>query len=369
VPARRPRSASASVSGKLPRWPATFRLGRRTVGEGCAPFLIAELSANHQQRLEAAVALIDAAAAAGADAVKLQTYTPDTITLPARTAPFRVGKGLWEGRYLHDLYGEAMTPWEWHADLAKHARRRGLVCFSTPFDETAVDFLEREMDPPVHKIASFEVNHIPLLRKVGETGKPVIMSTGMATGAEIALAVRTLRAAGCPALVLLKCVSAYPSLPRDFNLRSLPALRDTFHVPAGLSDHTMSDEVALGSVALGGCVIEKHLTLDRAAGGVDSGFSLEPAEFARMAQAVRTLHASLGSAQLGPTKQDLRQRRFRRSIFVAQDVARGAVFTPVNLRIVRPADGLDPARWDEVLGRKASRALKAGTPLKPGDWS
>lgn len=366
MPARSTRPGSA---GKLPRWPATFRLGRRTIGDGCAPWLIAELSANHKQRFEEAIRLIDAAAEAGADAVKLQTYTPDTITLPARTAPFRVGKGLWEGRYLHDLYGEAMTPWEWHAGLARHARSRGLACFSTPFDESAVDFLEREMRPPVYKVASFEVNHIPLLRRVGATRKPVIMSTGMATGAEIALAVRTLHAAGCPALVLLKCVSAYPSLPRDFNLRSLPALRDTFHAPAGLSDHTMSDEVALGSVALGGCVIEKHFTLDRSTGGVDSGFSLEPAEFARMAAAVRTLHASLGSPVLGPTRQDLKQRRFRRSIFVAQDVPRGGVLTTDNLRIVRPADGLDPARWDDVLGRTAKRALKAGTPLRAGDWS
>lgn len=355
-------------STKLPRWPATFRVGRREIGDGCAPFLIAELSANHRQRFDEAVAIIDAAAASGADAVKLQTYTPDTITLPARTAPFRVGKGLWEGRYLYDLYGEAMTPWEWHADLAKHARTRGLICFSTPFDETAVDFLEREMRPPVYKIASFEVNHIPLLRRVGATGKPVIMSTGMATQAEIGLAVRTLRRAGCPGLVLLKCVSAYPSDPRDFNLRSLPALHDTFGAPAGLSDHTMTDEVALGSIALGGCVIEKHFTLDRSAGGVDSGFSLEPPEFARMARAVRTLHASLGRPLLGPTRQDLKQRHFRRSIFVAQDIPRGAELTAQNLRVVRPASGLDPARWDEVLGRKARRGLRAGTPLKAGDW-
>ncbi len=354
---------------KLPRWPQTFQAGRRRIGAGCQPFLIAELSANHRQQLAQAHQLIEAAADAGADAVKLQTYTPDTITLPAHTPPFRVGKGLWEGRYLHDLYGEAMTPWEWHAELAAHARARGLVCFSTPFDETAVDFIAREMRPPVYKIASFEVNHLPLLRKVGRTGKPVIMSTGMATEAEIAVAARTLRSAGCPALVLLKCVSAYPARPEDFNLRSLRTLQDTFRAPAGLSDHTMSDEVALGAVALGAVAIEKHLTLHRADGGVDSGFSLEPAEFKRMATAVRTLHAALGSTALGPTAQDRGQRRFRRSIFVAQDIARGEELTAVNLRIVRPADGLDPARWDDVLGRKARRHLKAGTPLRAGDWS
>jgi pseudaminic acid synthase len=351
-----------------PPWPATFRAGRRTIGEGCPPFLIAELSANHNQRYEQALAIIDAAAEAGADAIKLQTYTPDTITLPAHTRPFRVGKGLWEGRYLYDLYGEAMTPWEWHAGLAKHARTRGLLCFSTPFDETAVDYLEREMRPPLYKIASFEVNHLPLLRRVGATGKPVIMSTGMATIEETEAAVRTLRESGCPALVLLKCVSAYPSQPRDFNLRSLPAMRTRFGMPAGLSDHTMSDEVALGAVALGAVAIEKHFTLRRADGGVDSGFSLEPSEFARMAGAVRTLHAALGSDKIGPTKQDLGQRRFRRSIFVARDVAAGETLTRENLRIVRPADGLDPARWEEVLGRPARRALTAGHPLRSGDW-
>lgn len=349
-------------------WPSSFRIGRRTIGASRPPLLIAELSANHRQRRDEAHRLIDAAAKAGADAVKLQTYTPDTITLPARTPRFRVGKGLWQGRYLRDLYAEAMTPWEWHAELATHARRRGLICFSTPFDESAVDFLERELHPPVYKIASFEVNHLPLLRRVGRTRKPVIMSTGMATAREIATAVRTLRQAGCPALILLKCVSAYPTKPDDFNLRSLVALRETFHVPAGLSDHTMTDEVALGAVALGAVAIEKHLTLSRADGGVDSGFSLEPAEFGRMARAVRTLHAALGRPVIGPTAQDRGQRRFRRSIFVARDVARGERLTPENLRVVRPADGLDPAYWEKVLGRKARRSLKAGTPLRTGDW-
>lgn len=356
------------MPAKPPRWPRTFRIARREIGAHRPPWLIAELSANHRQNIAAAHQLIDAAADAGADAVKLQTYTPDTITLPARTPAFRVGKGLWDGRYLYDLYGEAMTPWEWHAGLAAHARKRGLICFSTPFDETAVAFIEREMRPPVYKIASFEVNHLPLLRKVGATKKPVIMSTGMATGSEIAAAVRTLRAAGCPALVLLKCVSAYPTRPDDFNLRSLVALREKFFAPAGLSDHTMSDEVALGAVALGAVAIEKHFTLSRAEGGVDSGFSLEPAEFKRMATAVRTLHAALGSDAIGPTAQDRSQRRFRRSIFVARDIARGEKLSATNLRIVRPAGGLDPAQWEKVLGRRTRRRLKAGTPLRPGDW-
>ncbi len=348
-------------------WPERFRVRRAWIGEGAAPFIIAELSGNHQQRIENAIRLIDAAAEAGANAVKLQTYTADTITLPARTKRFRVGKGLWHGRHLHDLYREAMTPWEWHAPLAAHARKRGLVCFSTPFDETAVDFLEREMRPPLYKIASFEVNHLPLLRRVAATRKPVIMSTGMATGDEISAAARTLKQNGCPALILLKCVSAYPARAEDFNLRALTLLRARFGAPAGLSDHTMTDEVALGAIALGGCVIEKHLVLDRGDGAIDAGFSLEPAEFARLVRAVRALHAALGKAVLGPSRQDRSQRRFRRSIFVSKDVIRGGKLTAGNLRIVRPADGLDPARWDSVLGRAARRALKAGHPLRETD--
>ncbi|MGH8018557.1 MAG: pseudaminic acid synthase [Opitutaceae bacterium] len=348
-------------------WPARFRVKRAWIGEGAAPFIIAELSGNHQQRIDNAFRLVDAAAEAGANAVKLQTYTPDTITLPARTKHFRAGEGLWDGRYLHDLYGEAMTPWEWHAPLAAHARERGLICFSTPFDETAVDFLEREMRPPLYKIASFEMNHLPLLRRVAATRKPVIMSTGMATENEIASAVRTLKQGGCPALVLLKCVSAYPARADDFNLRALTLLRSRFGAPAGLSDHTLTDEVALGAIALGGCVVEKHLALDRRGGAIDAGFSLEPAEFARLVRAIRTLHAALGKAVLGPSHQDRSQRRFRRSIFVSKKLLRGEKFTADNLKIVRPADGLDPARWDSVLGRAASRPLEAGHPLRESD--
>jgi N-acetylneuraminate synthase len=257
-----------------------------------------------------------------------------------------------------------MTPWEWHGKLAEHARKRGLVLFSTPFDETAVDFIEESIDPPLFKIASFEVNHLPLLKKVGATRKPVLMSTGMATAREIGIALKTLRAAGCPGIVLLKCVSAYPSDPKDFNLRSLKSLQNTFGVPVGLSDHTMTNEVATASIALGACVIEKHLVLDRTAGGIDSGFSLEPAEFAEMANAAQTVFAALGSTKIGPTKQDKGQLRFRRSIFVAKDIKRGETLSPENLKIVRPADGLSPSEWDKVLGKQAKRTLKAGKPLK-----
>ncbi len=338
----------------------------RAVGAKETPYLVAELSGNHQQSLERALALVDAAADAGADAVKLQTYTADTLTLPARTAAFRLEGGLWDGRYLHDLYREAMTPWEWHGRLAERARERGLHCFSTPFDESAVDFLERTLNPPVYKVSSFEVNHGPLLRRVAATGKPVILSTGMAEGWEIERALGALK--GASGVVLLKCVSAYPADPKGFNLRSLVTLREAFGREVGLSDHALTDEVALGAVALGACVIEKHLCLSRAEGGVDSGFSLEPAEFARMAVAVRRLHAALGEGRLGTTAQDEGQRRFRRSIFVSAEVREGEVLTAANLKVVRPADGLDPFRWEEVLGKRAARGLSAGEPLREGDW-
>lgn len=342
--------------------------GRR-IGGGNRPFLIAELSGNHQQDLDRACDLIRLAAEAGADAIKLQTYRPDTLTLPIRNAYFAAGRGLWEGRYLWDLYAEAMTPWEWHGPLADCAHAEGLLLFSTPFDESAVDFLEAEIDPPVHKIASFELNHIPLLEKVGATGKPVILSTGMATGAEIQCALGTLRGSGCPAVVLLHCVSAYPARPEAFNLQAIPTLRQRFHVPVGLSDHSLGHGIALGATALGATVIEKHLTDRRADGGIDSGFSLEPQEFAEMARQVESIHRALGDGKLGCNEQDFESRRHRRSIFVSSNIGRGEQLTSANLRIVRPSDGLEPVRWSEVLGMVALRDLTAGDPLREGDFT
>ena len=341
-----------------------MKIGNRNVGRNTPPFLVAELSGNHRQEINRAKALIDAAAGAGADAVKLQTYTADTLTLPCRSEPFRVKTGLWKDRYLHDLYRQAMTPWDWHHELDAHARSRGLLLFSTPFDESAVDFLEETLDPPVYKIASFEVNHLPLLKRVASCRKPVIMSTGMATENEIEDAVRTLNEHGARGIALLKCISTYPADPVHFNLRSLLRLRKRFNCPVGLSDHSLSHEVALGSVALGATIIEKHLTLSRIDGAVDSEFSLEPQEFGEMRELTLRLHKALGDERLGPTSQEHEALRHRRSIFVARTVRAGDRFTAANLRVVRPADGLAPSYWERVLGSEATRDLEAGTPLQ-----
>lgn len=336
----------------------------RVIEEGSDPFLIAELSGNHQQSLNQAKDLIDAAAESGADAVKLQTYTPDTITLSEKNDFFRIKEGLWKGRYLYELYQEAMTPWEWTEELFEYAQKRGLLLFSTPFDETAVDFLEKSIDPVIHKVSSFEITHLPLLKKIGETKKPVLMSTGMALKEEIKKALEVLQKSGCPAVILLKCISQYPADPRDFNLKSLPLMAEEFGTLVGLSDHCLSEEVVLGAVALGAVCVEKHLVLSRELGGVDSGFSLEPKEFAHMAKSVRSLHASLGKPCLGATVQEEKQLHFRRSIFVSSPVGEGEILSYQNLKVVRPSVGLMPSEWETVLGKRATRDLKAGEPLR-----
>jgi pseudaminic acid synthase len=340
-----------------------FRIGDVAVGPGERCFLIAELSANHNQSFERAIKLVQAAKAAGADAVKVQTYTPDTITIQSDKEPFRIKGTLWAGRTLHDLYQEAYTPWEWHEPLQQKAHELGLGFFSTPFDETAVDFLE-DLGVPAYKIASFENVDLPLLRRVAATGKPVLMSTGMATLAEVDEAVRTLREAGCEQLALLKCTSAYPAPPEEANLRSIPHLRDTFGVVAGLSDHTMAEAVPVAAVALGACLIEKHLTLSRADGGPDSAFSLEPDEFHRMVEAVRTAEQALGRVSYEMTEKQGGSRCFRRSLFVVQNVRAGELFTPANVRSIRPGDGLHTRHLEEVIGRRASTDIERGEPLR-----
>jgi len=345
----------------------SYTLAGRQIGADHRPYLVAELSGNHQQSIDKAKAIIEAAARSGADAVKLQTYTPDTITLPFDNPWFRIEEGPWAGRTLHDLYGEAMTPWEWHPELSRFAEKCGLALFSAPFDETAVDFLEGELDVPFYKIASFELNHLPLLRKVAQTRKPVVLSTGMASQQEIRTALKTLTEAGASQVILLKCISAYPADPENFNLRSMVALKETYGCLTGLSDHTLSHEVCLGAVALGACVIEKHLTLSRAEGGVDCSFSLEPQEFGEMVESVKKLHAALGQPKIGPCEQEHRESRFRRSIFVSAPIAQGEYFTTDNIKIVRPADGLDPAQWESVLGKKAACDLDPGQPLRKAD--
>ena len=340
-----------------------FNISGKSIQPGSPCYIIAEMSANHGQSFEAALELVRASKQAGADAIKLQTYTPDTITIDSRRPEFLICKGtLWEGRNLYELYGEAYTPWEWQPKLKAEAEKLGMDCFSTPFDDTAVDFLER-MNVPAHKIASFELVDTELLKKVAATGKPVIMSTGMATLAEIDEAVRTLREARCTQLALLKCTSAYPSLPEDMNLRTIRHLAEAFHVPVGLSDHTLGIAVPVVAVALGACIIEKHLTLRRSDGGPDAAFSLEPAEFRAMVDAVRIAEKALGKVNYEMSEKEQSSRVFRRSLFVVKDMKAGEEFTRENVRSIRPGHGLPVKELDRVLGRKAIMNLERGTPL------
>lgn len=340
-----------------------IQIGSHLVGGNSSVYIIAEMSANHGQNFETALELVHAAKQAGANAIKLQTYTPDTITIDSRRPEFLIGKGtLWEGRNLYELYGEAFTPWEWQPKLKAEAENLGMDCFSTPFDETAVDFLE-QMDVPAHKIASFELVDTELLKKVAATRKPVIMSTGMATLAEIDEAVRILRAGGCTQLALLKCTSAYPSLAEDMNLQTIPHLSEAFGVPAGLSDHTLGIAVPVAAVALGACIIEKHFTLSRADGGPDAAFSLEPAEFRAMVDAVRTAEKALGTVNYESTEKEKASRIFRRSLFVVKDMQAGEEFTRENVRSIRPGHGLPVKELNLVLGKTVKQDVTRGTPL------
>jgi len=341
-----------------------IKIGGRSVGVGAPAYIVAELSANHNQSVEQAVRIIQAAKNAGADAVKLQTYTADTITMRSEKEYFRITGGtLWDGRILHDLYQEAFTPWEWQPKLKQVAEDLGMHLFSSAFDESAVGFLE-EMNVPAHKVASFELVDVGLIRKMSRTGKPLIMSTGMASEAEIAEAVQAALGAGAIGIVLLKCTSAYPALPEESNLLAIPELARRFDCPAGLSDHTMGVAVPVAAVALGACIIEKHICLKRSDGGPDSAFSLEPEEFKAMVDAVRTAQKALGSPLFGPSKAEANSLRFRRSLFVVEDVKRGEMFTRENVRSIRPADGLHPRHLDEILGQRAAYHIERGTPLR-----
>ena len=341
-----------------------IRIAGREIGPHTRPYLIAEMSGNHNQSLERALAIVDAAAEAGADAIKLQTYTADTMTLDIRAPGFVIDdpKSPWAGRQLHALYAEASTPWDWHAAILQRARTRGLHCFSTPFDDTAVDFLE-SLEVPAYKIASFELTDLALIRRVAATGKPLIVSTGMATLAEIDDAVRAARGAGCRELVLLKCTSTYPASPVDSHIRTIPALREAFGVEAGLSDHTLGCGVAVASVALGATLIEKHFTLARSEGGVDSAFSLEPAEFAQLRMETERAWQSLGQVHLRPSASEEGSQQFRRSLYIVEPVRAGEVLTRANVRAIRPGYGLAPKHLDQLLGCRVVRDATPGTPL------
>ncbi len=340
-------------------------IGSRRVGPGEPTYIIAEMSANHNQDFDQAVKILRAAKECGADAIKLQTYTPETLTIDSDKEHFMIRGGtLWDGRTLYDLYGEAYMPWEWQPKLKEMAAGEGLDLLSTAYDETALDFLE-ELGVPAHKVASFENVDVPLIEKMARTGKPLIISTGMASREEISEALTAARAAGARDIALLKCTSAYPSPPEEMNLLTIPDLAKTFETVVGLSDHTMGIAVPVASIALGACVIEKHFTISRSVPGPDSAFSLEPAEFKAMVDAIRTVEKALGEVRYGGQLES-KSKAFRRSLFVVKDVKAGEAFTAENVRSIRPGQGLPPKHLKDILGRKARRDLDRGTPL---DWS
>jgi pseudaminic acid synthase len=342
--------------------PSDISIAGRRIGAGHLPYVVAELSANHGGSLARALSVMEAAKAGGADAVKLQTYTANTMTIDHDGPDFRINGGLWDRRRLYDLYEEAHTPWEWHGELFAKGRELGITVFSSPFDDSAVDLLER-LDAPAYKIASFELIDLPLIRRVAMTGKPVILSTGMASPQEIAESVETFRAAGGRDVLLLHCVSAYPTLAEQSNLRRIPNLVEEFECPVGLSDHSLGVEVAITSVALGACLIEKHFTLRRADGGPDSAFSLEPEELAALTQGVRAAFAALGTGAPIRSEVEKQSLAFRRSIYVVRDIAEGEPFTGENLRVIRPGYGLAPKHLPEIIGKRARKQLARGTRL------
>jgi pseudaminic acid synthase len=326
------------------------------------PYVIAEMSANHNGNIETAYKIIETAKQAGADAVKLQTYRPDTITLDCDTEDFRIHGGLWDGRTLYDLYKEAHMPWEWHAPLFAHARKHGITIFSSPFDKTAVDLLE-DLNAPAYKIASFEAVDLPLIKFVASTGKPMIISTGMADAEEIYEAIDAAREGGCKELAVLHCVSGYPAPAADYNLRTIPDMIQRFGLVTGLSDHTLDNTTAISSVAMGASIVEKHFTLDRQGGGPDDSFSLEPAELAALCKDTKTAWAALGSVDYGRKSSEQGNAKFRRSLYFVNDLRAGETITRDSIRSVRPGFGLPPKYFDKVLGRRVSRDVSVGTPL------
>jgi N-acetylneuraminate synthase len=342
-----------------------MKFGNKNVGLGHPPFVIAEMSGNHNKSLQRALEIVDAAAEAGAHAIKLQTYTADTMTLDIKEGEFLIKdpKSLWNGRNLFELYHEAHTPWDWHKPIFDRAREKGMLAFSTPFDETAVDFLE-SLNAPFYKIASFENTDLPLIRRVAKTGKPVIVSLGMASLSEMEDCVRTLREAGCEDFVLLKCTSTYPATPENTHIRTIPHLRDLFQCEVGLSDHTMGIGVAVASVALGAVVIEKHFTLRRADGGVDSAFSIEPAELKSLVVETERAWQGLGSIQYGATKQEETSMQFRRSLYLVRDLPAGHRLSAQDVRAIRPGYGLPPKYIDHAIGKILKSDVKKGTALQ-----
>jgi len=336
----------------------------KKIGIKQAPFIVAEMSGNHNQSIDRALQIVEAAAGCGVNAIKLQTYTADTLTLDVNDGDFFIDDpdSLWKGKSLHELYQQAYTPWEWHKPIFDRCKKLGLICFSTPFDDTAVDFLE-SLDVPCYKIASFENTDLPLIRKVAATGKPMIISTGMATVAELDETVRVAREAGCKEIILLKCTSTYPATPENSNLLTIPHLQQLFDCQVGLSDHTMGIGSAIASVALGATFIEKHFTLSRADGGVDSAFSMEPDEMKQLVMETERAWQALGRINYGPGEKEQASLKFRRSLYISQDMKAGDVLSPENLRIVRPGFGLEPKYYELVLGKSVKKDVEKGAAL------
>jgi pseudaminic acid synthase len=339
----------------------------KTIGKGCGPFIIAEMSGNHNQSLNNALEIVQSAADCGVHAIKLQTYLPDTITLDVDSSEFVINdpNSLWNGKKLYDLYELAHTPWEWHKPIIQKAEDLGLICFSSPFDESAVDFLEN-LNVPLYKIASFENNHLPLIRKVSSTGKPVIISTGASTLLELDEMVTTAREAGCKDLILLKCTSSYPASPENSNILTIPHLKNLFDCEVGLSDHTLGIGASIAAVSHGASVIEKHFTLNRNDGGVDSEFSMEPMEMKNLVIESNNAWQSLGKVSYGLSTSENKSVNFKRSIFIAEDMELGDFFSEKNLRIVRPGSGLHPRYYEKILGKRVSKNVSKGTAL---DWN
>ncbi len=342
-------------------------LNGRSIGPQYAPYIIAEMSANHNGNIDNAYEIIKSAYAAGVDAIKMQTYTPDTITLNCDSEDFKIRGGLWDGRTLYDLYQEAYTPWEWHKPLFEHARKLGITIFSSPFDNTAIDLLE-DLNAPAYKIASFEAVDLPLIKYAASTGKPMIISTGMADAEEISEAIEAAREGGCKELAILHCVSGYPAPSEDYNLRTIPDMIERFGLVTGLSDHTLDNTTAIASVALGASIIEKHFTLDRSGGGPDDSFSLEPTEMAALCHGAKTAWAALGKVDYGRKSSEQGNAKFRRSLYFVKDLQANEVITPDAVRSVRPGFGLPPKYFDTVIGKRTVRAIASGTPVDAQDF-
>lgn len=343
-------------------------IGHKNIGLDHPPLIIAEMSGNHNQSLDRALKLVEVAYESGADGIKLQTYTADTMTLDIKEGNFKIKdpSSLWSGKNLYDLFKEAYTPWEWHAPIMERANQLGMICFSSPFDETAVDFLE-SLNVPAYKIASFENNHIPLIKKAAQTKKPLIISCGMASLSQIEKAIYTAKSENCENIILLKCTSNYPSEPINANIRTIKNMRDLFNLEIGLSDHTSGIGVALASIAFGSTIIEKHFTLDRNDGGVDSKFSLEPHELTNLVIESKRAWQALGRINYGPTKNEKSSLIYRRSIYISKDIDVGEEFSSKNLKIIRPGDGAEPELFYEIIGKKAKKSFRRGNPLKLSD--